>query len=401
MLSRIKAYSLIGLLILTGCAASPTTTASITDNDVVVEKISEEEYAAIVKRIDEEAALAKELEQNLRDTEERTSSDPVQDDSVVDNGGSNPQTKAPEAADPKNPTVNVSRQVASRAYQSVISTLNSSSKAAEEQVITSETIGNSYRSELLSAFSTAVDAWDEYMPTGSSHLGVFFTNNSEDLAWADEMADTYGAPGPPGGWSSFIKSNKYWSGPDCGPGDATPRAFYMCVSSKPNFATNAGQKETIIHEYFHLVHLDLAKTWRLPMWITEGSATYFGRVLGAKQTIADRATEQATEYLAVTYGFGWDNVIKNISKDEFVDVFTELESLSTNDTKSKIEKYNAYLTGGLAVEYLIGTYGYDEFMTFLSDIGTGITWQESFSRHYGSRSAFYDTMYTYLKVLYK
>jgi hypothetical protein len=403
-IKNIVVYSLMAS-ILAGCVSILEATSTASQEIAIEDEMSEQEYLELLQRVAENDALEKELLQNVRESEERSSSEsavaeetstPIAKDSVSQ--GTSAIT--PEASELKEQPSEPDRSIALRAYQEVVGSLNNSAYPEESQVVTSESIGDSYRNELYSVFALSVDAWDEYVGNNPNQIGVFFTNSLEDLSWADEMVKTYGGYGPEGGWANYILKSKYWSGPDCGPGDATPRAFYLCVSSNPSRSQLAAQRETIIHEYFHIVHMQVAKTWQLPMWITEGSATYFGTTLGVGKTIADRATTRATDWLTVNYGFGWNNVIKNISKEEFVQIFIELESLSTNTTRSKIEKYNAYITGGLAVEYLIGVHGYQEFMTFLSDIASGITWQESFSRHYGGREAFYDTMYTYLNEIY-
>ena len=404
---RIKAAVALALTagVLVGCASVPEETSTDIQEEVVEGQMSEQEYLELLQRVAENEALEKELLENVREAETRPSSEEYAEQEAKPSAtastapGTSREMSSEESEAIQEP-VTPNRLVALRAFREVTGSLNNSASLGSSQVVTSDAISMSYRNELSSALALALDAWDEYVGDNPNHVGVFFTNAPDDLSWADEMVDAYGGAGPAGGWGNYILTNKYWSGPDCGPGDATPRVFYLCVSSNPSRSTSLAQKDTIIHEYFHLVHLELANTWQLPMWITEGSATYFGTTLGVGKTIADRATERATEWLTSNYGFGWDTVIKNISKEEFLQIFGELESLSTESTRSKIEKYNAYLTGGLAVEYLIGVHGYEKFMTFLSDIGSGITWQESFSKHYGSRQAFYETMYTYLGEIY-
>jgi len=62
--------------------------------------------------------------------------------------------------------------------------------------------------------------------------------------------------------------------------DSIP-VYFSCLDSKVGRTTN--DKQTAIHEYFHLVQAKY--DWKkMPCWMLEGSATYFGATLGIDGT---------------------------------------------------------------------------------------------------------------------
>jgi len=307
-----------------------------------------------------------------------------------------PTESEPPAEEPEE----IKISVANLAYASFRTQIDGSFTVEDSQVLVGPSMSSSQENSLEKALSDAVSIWDHRIGIIDNYHAVLFTVN--DLEWADQMMATYGGRLPTGEtWVSYI-GNGPW-GSDCGPGDAQPKVFYLCVSTKTDDRTIRWQKESIVQKYFQSLQSSIGLTpSNNPLWISGGSAKYFGyTVANPGSSMVAGSKGVATRLMATEYGFGLANAINNMSESDLVGIYTLLEVGSTSQSRHLINDYAAYDLGGLAVEYLIGTSSYETFIGFMSDMGRGISWKTAFSNRFGyTTDEFYKNMYSYLNSVY-
>lgn len=156
-----------------------------------------------------------------------------------------------------------------------------------------------------------------------------------------------------------------------------------------------------VHEYTHLVQYSLHMNNNAPVWIVEGSADYYGTILGNGSVSTSLLNTHYKEYAK------WLPDVSSWSKAKWISAITKLESPRGDSTYS-------YYLGGVLTELLVGLYGHDKFVSFMKtyesapDTRLGPQrapsgfFAEKFESIYGlTPEVFYDKAYTYVKEIAK
>ena len=189
--------------------------------------------------------------------------------------------------------------------------------------------------------------------------------------------------------------------------DQTP-AYFSCLDSKVSRGTmNASIP---IHEYFHFVQQKYS--WqKMPCWMLEGSATYFGAVLGIdKNDPTGKMSFEFTKRLAYQYGpegqfnpgsLNQSNtrlIEKIVSEAGLLDLFIQLDKNMKELGNTSCTSLGAYAVGSIATEALIAVKGYKTYMDFVSTFPITADWKSEFKKAYGlSTDDFYLKLAPYLR----
>lgn len=230
---------------------------------------------------------------------------------------------------------------------------------------------------------------------------VMFTNL--DGAWADNALNTYGGSFPGKVSEEIAKQSE--GNRRCNFAFATENrttrvpVYYSCTDTRSLRAWPNYQNPP--HEYFHLVHHAVAPV-RTPVWLFEGSASYFGEVLGnlAENTLQRKLKQGflvSRDFDPNNEGFDPGRFTKWLSTataDDVVKVFKALESEPSRPRSA----YAHYAIGSWATEALVATYGVDGFMKLWKNLGSGMSFQSAFQESFGvSPDEFYAKLTPYLK----
>ena len=225
---------------------------------------------------------------------------------------------------------------------------------------------------------------------------VFFSQN--DGAWAENVQATLGGSFP----TSISTEISRW--PDgCNFAFATTGfgsipMYYQCMDTR---GRSIFDKQTAIHEYFHLVQQEYSIN-KMPCWMKEGSAIYFGAFLGIYDSdTTGESTKNFIKGLSFQYNPGgtYQNppntrLIDKIQTNAgVVEVLTALESPT-----AECLSLGAYSVGATATDALIAAKGFTKYMEFVSTFGTSSDWKTDFATTYGlSPEAFYFKLAPYLR----
>ena len=176
--------------------------------------------------------------------------------------------------------------------------------------------------------------------------------------------------------------------------DSIP-VFFSCLDSKVGRTTN--DKQTAIHEYFHLVQAKY--DWKkMPCWMLEGSATYFGTVLGIDGT--DPTGKSSFEFIwQLARNQDTPKLVENLKNDVGVlEVFKQLDKNAYELGMTSCTSLGAYTVGSIATEALIAVKGYKSYMDFVSTFPITADWKSEFKKAYGlSTDDFYLKLAPYLR----
>ncbi len=238
--------------------------------------------------------------------------------------------------------------------------------------------------------------------TPAKYQVVMFTNLDAD--WAENALNQYGGNFPMK-LSSYIKSNfndqRLCTFAFATITPAQVPIYYACSDSKrlrdwPNYQTPP-------HEYFHLVHAHLAPV-RVPIWLSEGSASFFGETLGYKD-LSDPVNQKNQQNFNTSHDFdpfgqGFDpkrftNWLPKATVAEVKQIFKTLE---TEPVRAR-RYYAEYALGSIATEALVATYGVDGFMQIWKFLGAGQSFEVAFTNAFGlTPDSFYEKLTPYLNT---
>lgn len=176
--------------------------------------------------------------------------------------------------------------------------------------------------------------------------------------------------------------------------DSIP-VFFSCLDSK--FARGIHDKQTAIHEYFHLVQAKY-EFKKMPCWMLEGSATYFGTVLGIDGT--DPTGKSSFEFIwQLARNPETPKLVDNLKSDTGVlEVFKKLDKNMNELGNTSCTSLGAYTVGSIATEALIAVKGYKTYMDFVSTFPITADWKSEFKKAYGlSTDDFYLKLAPYLR----
>jgi len=260
-------------------------------------------------------------------------------------------------------------------------------------------IGPNVREDLLSEekrlLAIAERMFSGYFLPSSFEILVY---SEKDGDWAEKEKDQLVDPG---GWSISrdIANNRY----GCNFAGATRTKtnlpmYHMCLDSK---GRSVEDKQTTIHEYFHLVQQKYALE-KMTCWLVEGSATYFGVALGVDGSDPTGVSSQRfLNSLANQYNPGGSGTrgsaaalrAKIASDSGAVEVLKDLDVRPGNCLPLA-----AYAVGAVATEALIAVKGYRTYMDFISTFAVSVDWRSEFAKYYGiTPDEFYLKLAPYLR----
>lgn len=226
---------------------------------------------------------------------------------------------------------------------------------------------------------------------------VFFSE--KDGAWGDQALATYGGGFP----TTIAKEIERWPN-GCNFAFATvgknmTPIYYQCMYTG---GRQINDKQTAIHEYFHLVQNKYATKGGIPCWAHEGSAQYFGMALGVDGSDpSGKATLQFTRNLTYAFNPGGDsnlppnrNLIDRVQTlGGFLEVMKLEEGFNTN-----CQPLASYAVGSIMTEVMIAVKGFETYMDWLMAFNQSTDWKSSFQRIYGlSVDEFYAKSWPYFK----
>jgi len=176
--------------------------------------------------------------------------------------------------------------------------------------------------------------------------------------------------------------------------DSIP-VFFSCLDSK--FARGIHDKQTAIHEYFHLVQAKY-EFKKMPCWMLEGSATYFGATLGIDGT--DPTGKSSFEFIwQLARNPNTPKLVENLKNDVGVlEVFKQLDKNAYELGMTSCTSLGAYTVGSIATEALIAVKGYKTYMDFVATFPNTSDWKAEFKKTYGlSAEDFYLKLTPYLR----
>lgn len=178
--------------------------------------------------------------------------------------------------------------------------------------------------------------------------------------------------------------------------------YSMCLDTK---GRGINDKQTSIHEYFHLVQMKYELN-RMSCWMVEGSATYFGVALGVdSEDPTGKSTTIFLNQLTGQYNPGGPRnqgsatkFRNQISTDVgAVKVLKDLEIKPDRDVDCL--SYAAYAVGAIATEALIAVKGFNTYMDFVSSFSAKNDWKIEFKKFYGmTPDEFYLKLAPYLRA---
>jgi hypothetical protein len=429
MLSRTKAYSLIVLLVLAGCASEPTGPAQASSAYVVKQKTLATFSSSATTLNTQQKAQVKSAVEASPDAEKfvctgiRYYDQPMsvnitvrkrakaaceyakQLNPALSTWFQNKPTKARSYAGKvlltvKSPNTEIKYEIAKSAYESSMLIVDGSATAPANSILASDNLPKEYTGMLLKDLSTAISMWDERYGVIQPYTVVAFTY--KDGAWADQKAASYRVGIPNGSWSSWIDKFAQYQGENCSLGSAGADSFFTCMALDPVIAKT--QSVGAAHEYFHSVQQRIGLNHQnIPVWIGEGSATYFEAIAGdlGYRATSDRFDNFSTQGFYNRFGGSVGSAVKTMTDNDILEVYRSLEVGMTNQSVSVMENYSGYAFGSLATEYLIGLHDYDTFMNFLDSVGKGANWKTQFLKDFGQTpDAFYVDVLQYLKKIY-
>jgi hypothetical protein len=300
----------------------------------------------------------------------------------------------------KSPDTESKYDIARAAYESASVVVDGSATAPANSILASENLPKEYTGMLLKDLSTALSMWDERYGVIQPYTVIAFTY--KDGAWADQKAASYRVGIPNGSWSSWIDKFAKYQGENCALGSAGADSFFTCMALDPQIAKT--QSVGAAHEYFHSVQQRIGLNHQnIPVWIGEGSATYFEAIAGdlGYRATSDRFENFSTQGFYERFGGSVGSAVKTMTDDNILEVYRSLEVGMTNQSVSVMENYSGYAFGSLATEYLIGLHGYDTFMNFLDSVGKGAYWKTAFYDYFDATpDEFYVDVLDYLKTVY-
>jgi len=176
--------------------------------------------------------------------------------------------------------------------------------------------------------------------------------------------------------------------------DSIP-VFFSCLDSK--FARGIHDKQTAIHEYFHLVQAKY-EFKKMPCWMLEGSATYFGATLGIDGT--DPTGKSSFEFIwQLARNPDTPKLVENVKSDvAILDMFKLLDKNAFELGMTSCTSLGAYTIGSVATEALIAVKGYKTYMDFVTTFSNTSDWKAEFKKAYGlSTDDFYLKLAPYLR----
>jgi hypothetical protein len=253
-------------------------------------------------------------------------------------------------------------------------------------VVFSKNVSDEIKNEELDLIEKGLKFFQNYYYTKDLN-GVIFTSDS--IEWADNFIknSSYNE------WSGNIKKS-YKDNEICSFAFAMERyAYASCVD---NDKRNIFHKQTSIHEIFHIVQAQNSNQYKtnnfgMPCWLLEGSATYFGSIIGINDLNSINIFINNLKY-QFNDGSG-DSLLTKLHSNKSKYIMKDIETI--NECKLNLAPYTM---GYLATEILISEYGFEKFMTFIQSFNNNIYWKEDFESIFNLNiELFYDQVIVHAK----
>lgn len=203
----------------------------------------------------------------------------------------------------------------------------------------------------------------------STKIHMVFADRS-DMNWFQETMKTIQLGNTP--WLTRIYdlsvSNPLNSYGGSNGSDPQGNALFFFLPGTSTIATSPGWLGVGPHEWTHFAQQAMAGDInRLPCWFKEGQATYFGNAIS--NNVRDKWLSVWKQQIQTNkYDF---QRFYTFSKDDLVNWF---DSHALNMPNGVCGPDGAYVIGGLAVEYLVGTIGVSGVYDFEARIKKGEVW---------------------------
>jgi uncharacterized protein with PIN domain len=278
-----------------------------------------------------------------------------------------------------------------------LSTLAQSS--LQPEIIASPTTKPAEKELELKLLQPVMRLFQQYFSPAKFQV-VMFTN--EDADWARNALRTYGGSFPNDIGDEIAKRSSGYS--RCNFAFATRTAsgtpiYYECTDTRQ--IRNEYNYQNPPHEYFHLVHQYLAPV-QLPVWLTEGSASFFGEMIGYSN-FSNPVPRKLQQGFNTGHDFDPDNAGFDPNRFEkwlptatSADVAKVLKVLETEPARAR-RYYAEYALGSWATEALVAVYGVDGFMKIWQNVGSGQNFESAFKSAFGlTPDEFYVKLTPYL-----
>ena len=142
----------------------------------------------------------------------------------------------------------------------------------------------------------------------------------------------------------------------------------------------------------------------MPIWLTEGSATFYGEALGIYSVdYGRRVLDAHRNALFQSYDVALgkpvsSNTLKNLlRKNDVATVKSLFASLEGVQAPSQADNTAAYLLGSFATGALVASFGHEAFVEFMKSFSTSSNYSDNFKKAFGiTPSQFYEYLTPYL-----
>lgn len=266
--------------------------------------------------------------------------------------------------------------------------IDSSHKSSPSQVLVSENVGTNVASLTLIALDTATSMWDERYGVIEDYEVVVFT--AQDSGWVESIRQENRDRIWLGSFETHLAGME-----SCSFGVAVDRRMYICLpdgQSAPELAA------LVPHEYFHSIQNRIGITTQLPIWLTEGTAAFFGDIalpLSGEELTEERGDRRS---LAMSEFLGSPKLYYNLdalTEEKFLQIIKALEIPPVNSNAvAALADNEGYLWSSLAVQFLVVEHGVDGVLNYLESVGAGETWKTQFQTSFGQTA---DSFYAELR----
>ena len=231
-------------------------------------------------------------------------------------------------------------------------------------------------------------------------------HTEKDGAWGDKVIEQYGGSQP----NAISKQVPRSSRDDCGFAGASldnngDLIFYACTNSDGRRSTP--DLAIIPHEVWHTVHFEVAKGV-LPLWWTEGAASYFGWAYAHPGKVKTAEEEAGGSYrfdstkAGMAKGISYMKAMANITPKQMGIL---MDAFDNDNGWLDRELYAHYAVGQVAVGIIVDKFGQDGVVEFYSEIDASLGphgWRKTFENVFNmSVEEFYVILANKMNTMYK
>ena len=273
------------------------------------------------------------------------------------------------------PKASLSGNIADQAYMSLKDYLSKQPALAGTKVfmelspLASVPLSNSTLLDMQEGFRF----WQNYT-AASTGIHMVFADR-EDLKWYETKMNQIQSGNE--SWLPRIlnlaSANKEAAYAGANGRDSQGNALFFYLPGKFTQADSAGWLGVGPHEWTHFAQNVMTGDIRnAPCWFKEGQATYYGNAISNNdKTKWPAAWKQQINTLYTDYPRFWE-----LSEAKLLEWFKSHELNMPNDVCGPD---GAFIIGGIATEYLVGTIGIEGVNNFMLLIGNGKDWKSAFT----------------------